>query len=134
MRARAEQLVRAVRAERVAAGGVDAFLRAYQARFKEYPRLGSVVGYTTVRAIADAIKRAGSTDTEKMIAAFKGLKTSSPFGPIVFRASDHQSTMGAYVGRTAVRDGRGVMVDYRYVDGAAVLPSDAEVAKLRPAD
>jgi branched-chain amino acid transport system substrate-binding protein len=112
----------------------DAFLRAYQAKYKEYPRLGSVVGYTTVIAIADAIKKAGSTDTEKMIAAFKGLKTSSPFGPIVFRASDHQSTMGAYVGRTAVRDGRGVMVDFRYVDGAAVLPSDAEVAKLRGAD
>jgi branched-chain amino acid transport system substrate-binding protein len=112
----------------------DAFLRAYQAKFKDYPRLGSVVGYATVKAIADAIKRAGSTDTEKMIAAFKGLKTSSPFGPIVFRASDHQSTMGAYVGRTAVRDGRGVMVDFRYIDGAAVLPSDAEVAKLRGAD
>jgi branched-chain amino acid transport system substrate-binding protein len=112
----------------------DAFLRAYQAKYKEYPRLGSVVGYTTVIAIADAIKRAGSTDTEKMIAAFKGLKTTSPFGPITFRASDHQSTMGAYVGRTAVRDGRGVMVDFRYIDGAAVLPSDAEVAKLRPAD
>ncbi len=112
----------------------DAFQRAYQARYNEYPRLGSVVGYATVVAIADAIKRAGSTDTEKMIAAFKGLKTTSPFGPITFRASDHQSTMGAYVGRTAVRDGRGVMVDFRYVDGAAVLPSDAEVAKLRPAD
>jgi branched-chain amino acid transport system substrate-binding protein len=42
--------------------------------------------------------------------------------------------MGAYVGRTAVRDGRGVMVDFRYIDGAAVLPSDAEVAKLRGAD
>lgn len=112
----------------------DAFLRAYQAKYKEYPRLGSVVGYSTVVAIADAIKRAGSTDTEKMIAAFKGLKTTSPFGPITFRASDHQSTMGAYVGRTAVRDGRGVMVDFRYVDGASVLPSDAEVAKLRPAD
>ncbi len=112
----------------------DAFLRAYQAKYNEYPRLGSVVGYSTVVAIADAIKRAGSTDTEKMIAAFKGLKTTSPFGPITFRASDHQSTMGAYVGRTAVRDGRGVMVDFRYVDGASVLPSDAEVAKLRPAD
>jgi branched-chain amino acid transport system substrate-binding protein len=112
----------------------DAFLRAYQARFNEYPRLGSVVGYATVKAIADAVRKAGSTDTEKMIAAFKGLRTTSPFGPIVFRASDHQSTMGAYVGRTAVREGRGVMVDFRYVDGAAVLPSDAEVAKLRPAD
>lgn len=112
----------------------DAFLRAYQAKYNDYPRLGSIVGYSTLMAIADAIKRAGSTDTDKLIAAFKGLKTTSPFGPITFRASDHQSTMGAYVGRTAVRDGRGVMVGFRYVDGASVLPSDAEVARLRPAD
>jgi len=30
--------------------------------------------------------------------------------------------------------GKGVMVDYRYIDGAKVLPSDAEVKKLRPAN
>ncbi|MCX7962048.1 MAG: ABC transporter substrate-binding protein [Burkholderiales bacterium] len=112
----------------------DAFLRAYQARFKDYPRLGSVVGYATVRAIADAIRRAGSVDTEKLIAAFRGLKTTTPFGPIEFRAIDHQSTMGAYVGQTAVQQGRGVMKNFRYVDGAAVMPPDAEVRKLRPAD
>jgi len=33
-----------------------------------------------------------------------------------------------------VRDGKGVMKDYRYVDGAAVLPSREETRKLRPAD
>jgi branched-chain amino acid transport system substrate-binding protein len=112
----------------------DAFLRAYQARFKEYPRLGSVVGYASVRAIADAIAKAGSTDTEKMIAAFRGLKTTSPFGPIEFRAIDHQATMGAYVGQIDLQQGRGIMKNFRYVDGAAVMPPDAEVRKLRPAD
>jgi branched-chain amino acid transport system substrate-binding protein len=112
----------------------DTFLRAYQAKYKEYPRLGSVVGYSTVLSIAAAIRKAGSTDTEKMIAAFKGLKHDTPFGPITYRASDHQSTMGAYVGVTAVHQGRGVMKNFRYIDGAAVLPSDAEVAKLRGAD
>jgi branched-chain amino acid transport system substrate-binding protein len=112
----------------------DAFLRAYQAKFKEYPRLGSVVGYSTVMSIAAALKKAGSTDTEKMIAAFKGLSLSTPFGPITYRASDHQSTMGAYVGVTAMGPNGGVMKQYRYVDGKAVLPSDAEVAKMRPAD
>jgi branched-chain amino acid transport system substrate-binding protein len=112
----------------------DTFLRAYQAKYKEYPRLGSVVGYSTVLSIAAAIRKAGSTDTEKMIAAFKGLKHDTPFGPITYRASDHQSTMGAYVGVTTVHQGRGVMKNFRYIDGAAVLPSDAEVAKLRGAD
>ncbi len=42
--------------------------------------------------------------------------------------------MGAYVGRTALREGRGVMVDYRYIDGAKVQPDDAVISELRPAD
>ena len=41
--------------------------------------------------------------------------------------------MGAFVGRTKNVDNKGVMVDYRYMDGADYMPSDAEVAKLRPA-
>ena len=36
--------------------------------------------------------------------------------------------------RLALEGGRGVMRDYVYVDGAKVLPPDAEVRKLRPAD
>ncbi len=110
-----------------------AFLDAYQARFHDYPRLGSVVGYVTIKSIAAGIAKAGSTDTDKLIAAFENLKIDSPFGPFVYRASDHQATMGAYVGKTALKDGKPVMIDFKYVDGAAVLPSDDEVKKLRPA-
>jgi branched-chain amino acid transport system substrate-binding protein len=111
----------------------QAFLAAYQKRVGDYPRLGSVVGYVTIKSLAAGIAKAGSTDTEALIAAFKGLKVDSPFGPFSYRASDHQATMGAYVGKTALKDGKPIMVDFRYVDGAAVLPSDAEVKKLRPA-
>ncbi|MBV8751972.1 MAG: ABC transporter substrate-binding protein [Hyphomicrobiales bacterium] len=110
-----------------------AFLAAYQARFNDYPRLGSVVGYVTIRSLAAGIAKAGGTDAEKLVAAFAGLKVDGPFGPFSFRASDHQATMGAYVGKTALRDGKPVMVDFKYVDGGAVLPSDAEVKTLRPA-
>jgi branched-chain amino acid transport system substrate-binding protein len=110
------------------------FLDAYQAKWKDYPRLGSVVGYTTVIAAAAAVRKAGSTDPEKIVAALGNLSVESPFGKITFRALDHQSTMGAFVGRTAVRDGKGVMVDWRYADGKDYLPSDDAVKKLRPAD
>jgi branched-chain amino acid transport system substrate-binding protein len=111
-----------------------AFLDAYQKRFNDYPRLGTIVGYGAIVSLAAGVKKAGSVDTEKMIAAFRGLEVDTPFGRIVYRPQDHQSTMGAYVGRTKNQDGRGVMVDYRYVDGAAVQPPDEVVAKLRPAD
>ena len=109
-----------------------AFFLAYQAKYKDHPRLGSVVGYSAILSLAEGMKKAKSTDTEKMIMAFRGLKVMTPFGPVVYRTQDHQSTMGAYVGRTKNQGGKGVMVDYRYVDGAKMQPSDAEVKKLRP--
>ena len=110
------------------------FRDAYQAKFNDYPRLGSVVGYSTVIAAAAAIRKAGSTDPEKIVAAMKGLDFPTPFGPVQFRAVDHQSTMGAFVGRTAVRDGKGVMVDWRYANGKDYQPSDDDVRRMRPAD
>jgi branched-chain amino acid transport system substrate-binding protein len=110
------------------------FRDAYRAKFNDYPRLGSVVGYSAVKAAAAAIRKAGSTDTDKLIAAMSGLTFESPFGKVTFRALDHQSTMGAYVGRTAVKDGKGVMTEWRYADGGAFLPSDETVKRLRPKD
>jgi branched-chain amino acid transport system substrate-binding protein len=111
-----------------------AFFLAYHRKFNDHPYNGSVVGYTMMQALAAGITKAGSTDSEKLVTAFRGLKFSSPFGPVVFRAQDQQSTLGAFLGRTKNEGGKGVMVDYRYIDGARVQPSDADVKKLRPAD
>lgn len=107
------------------------FLAAYQAKYKDYPRLGSLVGYVTMKIIAAGLAKAGSTDTEKMIAAFEGLSVDTTMGPIQIRAIDHQSTMGAWVGKLAVKDGKGVMVDWKYLDGKDYQPSDDEVRKMR---
>src|SRR5262247_3692290 len=79
------------------------FLDAYRKRWNDYPRAGSVVGYTAVMSAAAAIRRAGSVDSEKLVEAMKGLRVNTPFGAVVYRALDHQSTMGAYVGRTGVK-------------------------------
>ncbi|WP_027532233.1 ABC transporter substrate-binding protein [Bradyrhizobium sp. WSM3983] len=112
----------------------DAFLKAYQAKYNDYPRLGSIVGYQTIKAAAAILAKAGSTDTDKMIAAAEGISMPSPFGEITFRKIDHQSTLGAFVGKTAQKDGKGVMVDATYKKGSDYLPGDAEVEKLRPKD
>ena len=111
-----------------------AFLSAYQKRFGDYPRLGSIVGYTTIKAIAEGVKKAKSTETERLITAFRGLNFETPFGKVTFRAEDHQSTMGAYVGKIKNDSGKGLMVDYRYMDGARFQPSSEEVKKLRAPD
>ena len=110
-----------------------AFFLAYHKKFNDYPRLGSVVGYSMIKSAAAGLKKAGGADTTKMIAAFKGLQVDTPFGKITYRPEDHQSTMGAFVGKTANEKGKGVMVDYVYLDGAKFQPPAAEVKKVRSA-
>src|SRR5271168_3697800 len=110
----------------------DAFLKAYQTKYNDYPRLGSIVGYQTMKSAAAILTKANSTDPEKLIAAAEGLSVPSPFGEITFRKIDHQSTLGAFIGKTALKDGKGVMVESVYRKGSDYLPSDAEVEKMRP--
>ena len=43
----------------------DAFLKAYQAKYNDYPRLGSVVGYEMIKAAAAILAKADSTDTRQ---------------------------------------------------------------------
>jgi branched-chain amino acid transport system substrate-binding protein len=109
-----------------------AFRDAYRKRWNDHPRLGSVVGYSTVQAIAVLLKKTNTTETEKLVDGLRGLTFGSVFGDITFRAIDHQSTMGAFVGKTVVRDGRGTMADWHYADGAKFLPPDDVVRSLRP--
>ncbi len=111
----------------------QAFVKAYQERFKQNPKVGSVVGYASLMSLAAGIEKAGSTDTEALIQAFRGLQLDSPYGPIEYRDLDHQSTLGVYIGTTDVENGEGVMRNIRYLDGATLQPSDDEVRKLRTA-
>jgi branched-chain amino acid transport system substrate-binding protein len=110
-----------------------AFVQAYQAKFgKGNLRLGSLIGYVTIRSLVEAVKRSGGkTDTASMTQAFAGLKLNTPDGPIEYRALDHQSTLGVYVGKIAVKNGRGEMVDYRYIPGEQLLPDDDTIRQLR---
>ena len=47
-------------------------------------------------AVVEAIKKAGGTDTEKLIAAMEGLTFDSPKGPMTFRKEDHQALQAMY--------------------------------------
>jgi branched-chain amino acid transport system substrate-binding protein len=110
-----------------------AFISAYKAKFNEVPKMGSVVGAALIASIVAGIAKSGSVDSEVMADGFAGASFATPFGNAMWRSQDHQSTLGTYVGKTALKDGHGVMVDWRYVDGAAALPPDDIVKSLRPA-
>jgi branched-chain amino acid transport system substrate-binding protein len=112
----------------------SAFFVAYHKKYNDYPRLGSVVGYSAIKSVAAGVRKAKSSETEKLIKAFEGLQVDTPFGKITYRADDHQSTMGAFVGKTKNDKGKGVMVDYQYFDGAKFQPSAELVKKSRAAN
>ncbi len=108
------------------------FALDYTAAYHEPPGMGSVMGVSMVHAITSGVLKSGGTDTEKMADGFADATFNTPFGICRLRAIDHQSTLGTYVGRTTKQNGHGGMVDWRYVDGAAVMPPDDVVRTLRP--
>jgi branched-chain amino acid transport system substrate-binding protein len=108
------------------------FIAAYQARYNTIPGMGAVVGYSLIHSIAAAIAKAGSYETAALATAFPETMFPTPFGPAKYRAADHQSTLGTFVGRTTAQNGKGLMTDWRYADGAAYLPTDQQVKSLRP--
>jgi len=112
-----------------------AFRNAYKARWNADPKLGSVVARDTVTAIATALRKTPAIETEALIATFRGLAFPTTFGTgdVTFRAIDHQSTLGAFVGKTVLRNGKGTMTDWHYADGAKYFPTDEVVRTLRTA-
>jgi len=108
-----------------------AFVAAYQAKFNDTPRLGSLLGYVVVYMIRDLIEKTGSLDSDKLAATFKDMKFDTISGPVVMRGSDHQSSLGAWVGELAVKDGKGTMVNWTYQDGAKHFFPEEEVKAAR---
>ena len=108
-----------------------AFIHAYRAKYNDAPRLGSVLGYVVAYMMKDMLNAAGSTATEKMLQALRGATFNSILGPVVMRASDQQSSMGAWVGETTRQGKVGTLKNWRYEDGAKYMFSEAEVKAAR---
>src|SRR5690625_2543677 len=112
----------------------ESFLKKYQERFDDYPRLGSLVGYIALYSIALAMEEAQTTEVEAVIDSLRGLTVESPIGPVTYREIDQQSDMGAFVGRLTVEDGMPRMIDWRFAPGSDYLPDDETVRELRGSD
>ena len=53
-------------------------------------------GMAAAMAVVEAVKKAGSTDTEKLIAAMEGMSFDTPKGKMTFRKEDHQALQAMY--------------------------------------
>jgi branched-chain amino acid transport system substrate-binding protein len=66
----------------------------------EYPSSWAIQGYTGMQFLAEAIKKAGSTDSDKVSKALLGLTIDTPIGKQTIREKDHQANRGQLYGKT----------------------------------
>ncbi|MDE4133473.1 substrate-binding domain-containing protein [Phaeobacter sp. QD34_3] len=83
----------------------DWLVKEHQARFGTPPDFFTAGGMTAGIAAVEAIKKAGSTDTEELISAMEGMSWESPKGTMTFRAEDHQALQPMYHFKIKVEDG-----------------------------
>jgi branched-chain amino acid transport system substrate-binding protein len=75
-------------------------------------------------AIAHALRRAESTDAEKLVEAFEALRVPSPLGVLQWR-KDHRSTLGTFVGQLSNTGEEPAMVRWRYESSLRHLPPES---------
>jgi branched-chain amino acid transport system substrate-binding protein len=74
----------------------DWLVAEHQKRFGTPPDFFTAGGFAAASAVVEGIKKAGGTDTEKLIAAMEGLSFDTPKGPMSFRKEDHQALQSMY--------------------------------------
>lgn len=74
----------------------DWLVAEHQKRFKSPPDFFTAGGMAAGIAVVEALKKAGSTDTEKLISAMEGMSFETPKGAMTFRKEDHQAMQNMY--------------------------------------
>ncbi|MGZ5061201.1 MAG: substrate-binding domain-containing protein [Usitatibacter sp.] len=74
----------------------DWLVAEHMKRFNAPPDMFTAGGFTAATAVVAALKRAKSTDTEKLIAAMEGMDFETPKGRMTFRKEDHQAMQSMY--------------------------------------
>ena len=68
----------------------------------EYPSSWAIQGYIGMQFLVEAIKKANSTDSDKVSKALLGLTVETPIGPQTIREKDHQANRGQLYGKTVM--------------------------------
>jgi branched-chain amino acid transport system substrate-binding protein len=83
---------------------VNAWLvKEHQARFNEPPDFFTAGGFSAAMAVVTALRKAGTTDTDKLIATMEGMEFDTPKGKMTFRKDDHQALQSMYAFKMVAR-------------------------------
>lgn len=98
----------------------------YQKRFNAPPDFFVAGGFAAAAAVVAGLEKAGSTDSEKLIAAMEGLSFDTPKGKMTFRAEDHQAMQDMYHWR--IKQGA---TDNDVLELVGVIPAASIVPPIR---
>jgi branched-chain amino acid transport system substrate-binding protein len=83
----------------------DWLVKEHLQRFNEPPDFFTCGGFASAMAVVDGIRKAQSTDTEKLIAVMEGMEFMTPKGKMIFRKEDHQALQTMFSFRLEVKPG-----------------------------
>jgi branched-chain amino acid transport system substrate-binding protein len=101
------------------------FAEAFKKKFGNYPSYAGYTAYDEVYYIADAVKRAGSTDADKLVAALETTDWEGTIGRVQFYGKDDPFTHSIKYGKSLIT---GLMLQWQGGKQSAVWPKD--VAKV----
>ena len=95
--------------------------------------MGAIGGYVIVNSLAQAITKAKSANTEKVIDALEGAKVDSPLGKLTIRKIDHQAMQPFWVGfpKFTPEYPFAVLQDVKTYDPVLVYQTEEEIKALR---
>jgi len=104
------------------------FTDAFHKKYGNFPSYAGYTSYDEVYYIADAVKRAGSTDADKLIAALEKTDYVGTIGRVQFYGKDDPFTHGLKYGKGLIT---GLILQWQDGQQVAVWPPEVAKAKIK---
>jgi len=76
------------------------FVEKYKKNTNSYPSLSALSGYVSIYALFEALQKAASTESEKIVGTLEDLTFRTPVGQMSIRKTDHRTMWPIWVGST----------------------------------
>jgi branched-chain amino acid transport system substrate-binding protein len=104
------------------------FAENFKKRYGNYPSYAGYTAYDEVYYIADAVKRAGSTEADKLVAALEKTDWEGTIGRVQFYGKDDQFTHSIKYGKDLIT---GLMLQWQGGKQIAVWPKEVAKSDLK---
>ncbi len=104
------------------------FAENFKKKFGNYPSYAGYTSYDEVYMIADAVKRAGSTDADKLVTALEKTDWEGTIGRVQFYGKEDKFTHGLKYGKGLIT---GLILQWQNGQQVAVWPKEVAKSELK---